>query len=131
MPTSEQRPRDRRWRRYFRRCRIALLLGALALVGALTYLNQVGLPEFLRRPLLEKLRDRGLDLQLSALRLHFYRGIVAENVHWKNSSAANPGSTWTSPAPPSSTRPNRFSMPGGAERMCGRWWKWRGKAESE
>jgi hypothetical protein len=80
MPPAEQRPRDRKWRRYFRRCRIGLLLVALSLVGVLVYLNQVGLPEFLRRPLLERLRDRGLDLQLSTLRLHFYRGIVAEDV---------------------------------------------------
>jgi hypothetical protein len=80
MAPAEQRPRDRRWRRYFRRCRIALLLVALALVCALVYLNQVGLPEFLRRPLLEKIRARGLDLQFSTLRWHFYRGIVAEDV---------------------------------------------------
>src|SRR4051794_22795657 len=31
---------------------------------------------------------------------------------------ANPGSTWTSPAPPSSTPPNRFWMQGRAEHMC-------------
>src|ERR1051325_735089 len=80
MPPSEPRPRDRKWRRYFRRCRIAVWLVALALVGGLIYLNQVGLAEFLRLPLLDRLRERGLDLQLSTLRLHFYRGIVAENV---------------------------------------------------
>lgn len=56
------------------------MLGVLTLVGGLIYLNQVGLPEFMRRSLLETLRDSGLDLQLSTLRLHFYRGIVAEDV---------------------------------------------------
>ena len=66
MPPAEPRPRDRRWRRYFRRFRITLLLIALGLVGVLIYLNQVGLPEFLRRPLLNAVRDRGLDLQLSS-----------------------------------------------------------------
>lgn len=80
MAASPQHPRDRRWRRYFRRCRIAILLLVLALVGALIYLNLVGLPEFLQRPLLAKLRERGLDLQLANLRLHFYRGVVAEHV---------------------------------------------------
>ncbi len=80
MPPAEPRPRDRRWRRYFRRFRILLLLGVLAVVGLLIYFNQVGLPEFLRRPLLAGLSDRGLDLQLTTLRLHFYRGIVAEGV---------------------------------------------------
>ena len=88
MPAAEPRPRDRRWRRYFRRFRIALLLCALALVGGLIYLNQVGLPEILRRPLLDTIRDRGLDLQLSTLRLHFYRGIVAENVQVGQRGAA-------------------------------------------
>lgn len=80
MSALPQRPRDRRWRRYFRRCRIAVLLTLLALVGALIYLHLVGLPEFLQRPLLAKLRERGLDLQLSNLRLHFYRGVVAQDV---------------------------------------------------
>lgn len=80
MPPAEPHPRDRRWRRYFRRFRIALLLLALALVAGLIYLNQVGLPEMLRGPLLEAVRERGLDLKLSTLRLHFYRGIVAEDV---------------------------------------------------
>ena len=80
MSAPAQHPRDRWWRRYFRRCRIAVLLGLLGLIGALIYLHLVGLPEFLQRPLLTKLRERGLDLQLSNLRLHFYRGIVAQEV---------------------------------------------------
>ena len=52
----------------------------LALSGALLYLNQVGLPGFVKRPLLDKLRARGLDLEFSRLRLSWYRGILAENV---------------------------------------------------
>lgn len=80
MSESQQRPRDRRWRRYFRRCRIAVLLGVLGVVGALIYLHLIGLPEFLQRPLLTRLRERGLDLQFSNLRLHFYRGVVAQDV---------------------------------------------------
>lgn len=80
MSSPEPRPRDRRWRKYFRRCRITLLLVVLALVGALIWLNLFGLPDFLRHPLVAKLRERGLDLQFSTLRLHFYRGIVAEQV---------------------------------------------------
>lgn len=54
----------------------------LALIGALLYVNQVGLPGFLKRPLLEKLRARGVDLQFSRLRLRWYHGLVAENVHF-------------------------------------------------
>src|SRR5260370_8863589 len=52
----------------------------LALVGSLVYLNQVGLPGFVKGPLLEKLRARGIDLQFSRLRVRWYHGIVAENV---------------------------------------------------
>lgn len=80
MPPSKQRAPERRWRKYFRRTRICVLLLILCLVGALAYLNQIGLPEFLRQPLQQKLRERGLDLQFSNLRLHFYRGIVADDV---------------------------------------------------
>ncbi len=77
------RRKGRFWRTcrvYFRRLRITVWLLILALLGALLYLNQVGLPGFAKRPLLENLRARGLDLQFSRLRLSWYRGIVAENV---------------------------------------------------
>jgi hypothetical protein len=46
----------------------------------LLYLNQIGLPDFAKKPLLEKLHSRGIDLQFSRLRLHFTRGVVADNV---------------------------------------------------
>ena len=52
----------------------------LALLGALVYLDRVGLPDFLKRPLLEGLRARGVELDFSRLRLSWYRGILAENV---------------------------------------------------
>jgi hypothetical protein len=52
----------------------------LALTGALVYLNQASLPGFVKRPLLEKLKARGIDLEFSRLRLSWYRGILAENV---------------------------------------------------
>jgi hypothetical protein len=67
---------------YFRRFRITVWLLVLALVGALVYLTQVGLPDFAKRPLLENLRTRGLDLQFSRLRLSWYYGILAENVRF-------------------------------------------------
>lgn len=69
-------------RLYFRRCRLAAWLLILALLGALVYLNQVGLPGFVKKPLLEKLRARGIDLQFSRLRLDFALGIVADNVRF-------------------------------------------------
>jgi hypothetical protein len=50
------------------------------LLGALVYLTQIGLPDFAKKPLLESLRGRGLDLQFSRLRLDWHHGIVAETV---------------------------------------------------
>jgi hypothetical protein len=58
----------------------------LLLVSALGYLNQVGLPDFVKRPLLEKLHSRGIDLQFTRLRLRWYRGIVAENVRFESAN---------------------------------------------
>jgi AsmA-like C-terminal region len=77
--------KHRFWRRarvYFRRFRFAVWLCLLALVGMLVYLNQIGLPDFVKSPLLEKLRARGVDLQFSRLRLSWDRGILAENVRF-------------------------------------------------
>jgi hypothetical protein len=82
---EERRQKRGFWRTcriYFRRVRIAVWLVILLLLGVLVYLNQVGLPGFIKQPLLEKLRARGIDLQFSRLRLRFYRGIVAENVRF-------------------------------------------------
>jgi hypothetical protein len=64
---------------YFRRVRITLWLVILLLLGVLIYFNQVGLPDFLKKPLLQELRARGLDLQFTRLRLSWFRGLIAEN----------------------------------------------------
>src|SRR5262249_428976 len=55
----------------------------LALLGCLIYVNQIGLPGFVKKPLLQKLRERGVDLQFSRLRLR-WEGIVAENVRFNS-----------------------------------------------
>lgn len=73
---------------YFRRFRIAVWLLILLLLGGLVYLNQIGLPDFVKKPLLENLRARGLDLQFSRLRLSWHHGIVAENVHFGRADEA-------------------------------------------
>ncbi|HWD93083.1 MAG TPA: AsmA-like C-terminal region-containing protein [Verrucomicrobiae bacterium] len=73
----------RGWRRIrviFRRCRITVLLVFLALTGGLLYVDIVGLPGFIKNPLLQKLHDRGLDLHFTRLRWRPDLGIVAENV---------------------------------------------------
>jgi hypothetical protein len=67
---------------YFRRFRITVWLLILASLGALLYLTQVGLPDFTKRPLLDNLRARGIELQFSRLRLSWQHGIVAENVRF-------------------------------------------------
>jgi hypothetical protein len=80
------RPQSRFWRTCrtcFRRFRIAVWLVVLALVATFVYLNQVGLPGFVKEPLLQKLRARGLDLRFSRLRLRWYRGLVLENVRFE------------------------------------------------
>lgn len=67
---------------YFRRFRIAVLLVTLGLLVLIVYLNQHGLPDFVKRPVLEKLRARGVDLEFSRMRLRWHRGIVADNVRF-------------------------------------------------
>jgi hypothetical protein len=79
------RQKGRFWRTariYFRRFRITVWLLVLILLGGLVYLNQIGLPNFAKKPLLENLRARGLDLQFSRLRLSWQHGLVAENVRF-------------------------------------------------
>src|SRR4051812_32353176 len=63
-----------------RRFRFCVLLLILALLGALLYFNQVGLPGFAKTLLQERLRARGVDLQFSRLRWRWNHGLVAENV---------------------------------------------------
>ncbi len=73
-----------RWRRItrtlLRGIRTGLLLLIFFLVGFFIYLNEVGLPGFLKAPLIEKLRARGVDLEFAHARLHWNRGLVAEDV---------------------------------------------------
>jgi hypothetical protein len=72
--------RQSKWRTFFRRLRIAFFIFIFLLVCAALYLNRVGLPNFVKDPLLAKLRDRGIDLQVNRLRWSWTRGIVGENV---------------------------------------------------
>jgi len=53
---------------------------ALTVLVVLVYLNQVGLPDFLKTQLQKELQARGLDLQFERLRLRWYRGVVADAV---------------------------------------------------
>jgi hypothetical protein len=80
MATASSQDAPGRFRRWFRRFRILVLLGVLLIVGGVVYMNQVGLPGFLKRPLVRELRARGLTLEFNRLRLDWRRGLVAEQV---------------------------------------------------
>jgi AsmA-like C-terminal region len=77
--------KHRFWRKcrvYFRRLRISVWLVALMLLCAVLYLDLVGLPDFVKRPLLDGLRARGVNLEFSNLRLNWHHGLVAEDVRF-------------------------------------------------
>lgn len=80
MAKQSQPGRWHRFRVIFRRCRITVLLAVLAVALGLLYLNTIGFPDFIKNPVLEKLRAHGLDLRLSRLRWRPFRGIFADNV---------------------------------------------------
>ena len=63
----------------FRRCRITLWFAVLLVVAALAYLHLVGLPEFLKPPLLQMARDRGFDARFANARLAWGPAVYIEN----------------------------------------------------
>ena len=69
-----------RIRRILRRYRSILLLPVLFILAFVVYLNQVGLPNFVKRPLVRELHERGLKLEFDRLRLLWDRGLVGERV---------------------------------------------------
>jgi len=74
----------------FRWLRIATWLAVLAVLCAGIWFNRLGLPDFLKRPLVEKLRARGVELEFTRLRLRFVRGLVAENVRLGHAGTPGP-----------------------------------------
>ncbi len=75
--------RHRFWRLgriYFRRFRISIWLVILVILCSLMYLNRVGLPDFVKRPLVNKLREQGVALEFARLQLHWSDGFVAHDV---------------------------------------------------
>src|ERR1051325_8742484 len=95
------RNQSRFWRLcriYLRRFRITMLMVTFVLVSALVYLNQVGVPGFIKRPLLQKLRDRGVNLQFPRLRWRWHHGLVAENVTFGATNDAPGPKLWAEEA---------------------------------
>ncbi|MGH8024342.1 MAG: hypothetical protein ACRED1_12210, partial [Limisphaerales bacterium] len=81
------------WRARFRFCRICVWLFILAVICAVLWLNQIGLPDFAKRPLIDALRQQGIVLEFVRLRLNFVRGLVADNVRIGGESPASPSLT--------------------------------------
>ncbi len=69
-------------RRAFRWFRITVWFGVLALLILAIWLHRVGLPDFIKDPLVAELRLRGLDVRFTRMRLIWYRGIVADNIQF-------------------------------------------------
>ncbi len=76
-PSPRRRGPVRRTLRWGRRSAYVLALLALAGFG---YLNQIGLPDWIKDPLLEQLAERGVDLDFERIRVRLGRGLVAEDV---------------------------------------------------
>ena len=71
----------RRCRTLFRHLRHWSIFLFVLLICALVWLNRIGLPDFLKQPLVEKLRAQGVELEFASLRLSLWRGLVADDVH--------------------------------------------------
>jgi hypothetical protein len=70
----------RKCRTGFRWLRLTVLFTVLALVCALVWFNRIGLPDFLKRRLVDTLQRQGIDLAFTRMRLHLVHGLVIENV---------------------------------------------------
>lgn len=77
-------------RRTFRWCRRTSYLVCLLVASLLVYINQVGVPDFLKAPLLAQLRERGIELEFSRMRVRMTRGLVVEQVNLRR-SGEDPG----------------------------------------
>ena len=72
----------------FRWCRILVLLTILSLILAALYLDRVGVPDFVKQRAVARLRAHGWKVEFSRLRLHWYRGIVAEHLSLQRTNDA-------------------------------------------
>ncbi|HWN94439.1 MAG TPA: AsmA-like C-terminal region-containing protein [Methylomirabilota bacterium] len=85
MRKTKQKSGSRFWRvsrRVFRWFRITVLFTLLGLLLLALWLNHFGFPDLAKEHLVAALRERGVDLQFTRLRLLWFRGIVADNIHF-------------------------------------------------
>jgi len=64
----------------FRCVRILCLLLVLAALCAFLWFNQIGVPDFVKQPVLSDLETQGLKLEFTRLRWQWFRGLVAEGI---------------------------------------------------
>jgi hypothetical protein len=69
--------------------RITLVLVAFLTVVTGFFLNKIGLPDFVKDRLVRQLRAKGWDVEFSRIRLRWYRGIVADDVHLRRTNTVN------------------------------------------
>ncbi len=60
-------------------CALLLLVAVLVVAAFGIYLRKVGLPDFLKRPLLAQLHAKGVQLNFTRARWHWHRGIVVDD----------------------------------------------------
>lgn len=70
-------------------CRFLLLLLLLVLVILGMFFYTVGLPESAKEGIIAALCEKGWDIEFSRLRLRWYRGIVADNLHVQRAGRAD------------------------------------------
>lgn len=90
MKSSRRKGKRTPWIRLFRGCAILGLILFLLLAGALFYFNQVGLPEFVKEPILSQLRSRGFEVQFDRLRFRLHRGLVADQLRLSGGTKQSP-----------------------------------------
>jgi hypothetical protein len=90
-PSNAQPPRRSTRRRAilktgFRILRVTFLLLVFIVVVTGFFLNKIGLPEFAKQRFVRQLQAKGWDADLSRLRLRWYRGIVADDLHLRRTN---------------------------------------------
>jgi hypothetical protein len=66
-------------RGWVRLVRLTFLLLLLLLVGTVLYLHEAGLPEFIKKPIVAKLREHGWDVRFKNMRLGTGTSIIIDN----------------------------------------------------
>src|SRR5271154_1584264 len=88
MPSFFQHPAVRRARIAFRWCRICVWLVLFLAVAAVAYLHLIGLPDFVKGPMLQRLLEKGIAAQFTNIQLGWERGpsIIIENAAFSQSA---------------------------------------------